>query len=73
MLSSLCEVLSAISAISAGHYYLMRIVALLSQRNKHLRSKGKRYFTALFMGGVRTIQVLRSGGFMDANMNGLLV
>ena len=52
------------------NYYLMRIV-FISHRYK--RSKGKRYFTALFMGGVRTIQVLRPGGFMDANMNGLLV
>ena len=26
LLSSLCEALSAISAISAGHYYLLRIV-----------------------------------------------
>ena len=38
MLPSLCEALSAISAISAGHYYLMRIVVLLSHGNK--RNKG---------------------------------
>ena len=30
LLPSLCEALSALSALSAGHYYLMRIVFLLS-------------------------------------------
>ena len=31
LLPARCEALSAISALSAGHYYLMRIVLLLSR------------------------------------------